>query len=54
MIPNWSKEEWQEMGEYLNSLPVKKMTDEQKFYKELVKAKESGNLFRNQQENYLQ
>ncbi len=54
MIPNWSKSEWREMSEYLSSLPITKLTDEQKFFKALIKAKESGRLYQNQQENQLQ
>ena len=53
MIPNWSKSEWREMSEYLSSLPVKKLTDEQKFFKSLIRAKESGNLYQNDQNHQL-
>jgi len=53
MIPNWSKSEWREMSEYLSKLPAKKLTDEQKFFKALIKAKESGKLYQNDQEHQL-
>jgi hypothetical protein len=53
MLPNWSKTEWREMSEYLSKLPTKKLTDEQKYFKALIKAKESGNLYQNDQEQQL-